>query len=286
MSDTEGTDDITLLTLKRHREGELDLYQEPTISTDVSRSRSPLQDHHGFTPSEVPERVNLNVSAEEEELDKDISEARQEFAELYIMTTQKQAIKDHWDINKKVLEDLIKEIDSKLDVFDDTVDNQATKNQQETAVLEAAWKEVKETHKRMKVVVDEMEEYDVSLLEDSELSEIKIRSKKIKEQADRRSDRYRATNEIFRKCVEKSVNKKNNIKLETMMVPVLDTKLNNYTFGYWEGLVQTYVNTQCINDGAKKQFLLSKLDETAKSLVSSTERYDDCMQALRRHFGD
>ena len=50
--------------------------------------------------------------------------------------------------------------------------------------------------------------------------------------------------------------------------------------------MQTYVNTQCINDGAKKQFLLSKLDETAKSLVSSTERYEDCMQALRRHFGD
>ena len=74
MSETKGTDDITLLTLKRYREGELDLYQEPTISTDVSRSRSPLQEnHHGFTPSEVPERVNLNVSAEEEELDKDIS---------------------------------------------------------------------------------------------------------------------------------------------------------------------------------------------------------------------
>ena len=60
-----------------------------------------------------------------------------------------------------------------------------------------------------------------------------------------------------------------------MMVPFLDTKLNNYTFGYWEGLVQSYVNTQCINDGAQKQFLLSKLDETTKSLVSSTEKYDD-----------
>ena len=44
------------------------------------------------------------------------------------------------------------------------MDNQATKNQQETAVLEAAWKDVKETHKRMKIVVDQMEEYDVTVL--------------------------------------------------------------------------------------------------------------------------
>ena len=287
MSETEETDEVTLLSLKRHREGDLDLFQEPTISTSVSRSRSPLDEvHHGFAPSDVPDRVDLNVSAEEQELDKEISEARQEFADLYAMESQKQAIKDHWNTNKKKLEDLIKEIDSKLDLFDDTVDNQATKNQQETTVLEAAWKDVKETHKQMKVVVDQIEEYDVTALEEAELSEIKIRSKKITEQADRRSDRYRTTNDIFRKCVEKSVSKRNNIKLETMMVPVLDTKLNNYTFGYWEGLVQTYVSTQCINDGAKKQFLLSKLDETAKSLVSSTEKYDDCMQALRRHFGD
>ena len=211
-------------------------------------------------------------------------EAHRELADLHAMENPKQAIKNHWNDNKKKLEDLIKEIDSKLDLFDDTVDNQATKNQQESTVFETAWKNVKETHKKIKVIVDQMEEYDVTALD--ELSEIKIRSNKIMEQADRRSERYRNTNEIFRKCVEKSVNKKNNIKLETMMVPVLDTKLNNYTFGYWEGLVQTYVSTQCINDGAKKQFLLSKLDETAKSLVSSTEKYDDCMNALRRHFGD
>ena len=132
------------------------------------------------------------------ELDKEISEARQEFSDLHAMESQKQAIKDHWNTNKKKLEDLIKEIDSKLDLFDDTVDNQATKNQQETTVLEAAWKDVKETHKQMKVVVDQIEEYDVTALEEAELSEIKIRSKKITEQADRRSDRYLTTNEIFR----------------------------------------------------------------------------------------
>ena len=74
--------------------------------------------------------------------------------------------------------------------------------------MEAAWRDAKETHKRMKIVVDQIEEYDVTVLEDSELSEIKIRSKKITEQADRRSYRYRTTNEIFRKCVEKSVNKR------------------------------------------------------------------------------
>ena len=233
MSETEETDEVTLLSLKRHREGDLDLFQEPTISTSVSRSRSPLDEvHHGFAPSDVPDRVDLNVSAEERELDKEISEARQEFSDLHAMESQKQAIKDHWNTNKKKLEDLIKEIDSKLDLFDNTVDNQATKNQQETTVLEAAWKDVKETHKQMKVVVDQIEEYDVTALEEAELSEIKIRSKKITEQAERRSDRYRTTNDIFRKCVEKSVSKRNNIKLETMMVPVLDTKLNNYTFGY------------------------------------------------------
>ena len=112
------------------------------------------------------------------------------------------------------------------------MDSQATKNQQETTVLEATWRDAKENHKRMNVVADQMDEYDVALPEDSELLEIKVRSKKIKEQADRRSDRYRTTNEIFRKCLEKNVKKKNNIKLKTMTVPALDTKLNNYTFEY------------------------------------------------------
>lgn len=104
----------------------------------------------------------------------------------------------------------------------------------------------------MKNVVDKIEEYDVALLEDTELSDIKVRSRKIKEQADRRSVRYRSTNEIYRKYMEKSVNKKNDIKLETMTVPTLDTKLNNITFAYWVGLVQTYVNAKCINAGSKK----------------------------------
>ena len=86
MSENEETDEVTLISLKRHREGDLDLFQEPSISTSISRSRSPLEEiHHGFAPSEVPDRVDLNVSAEEQELDKDISEARQEFAELYSM---------------------------------------------------------------------------------------------------------------------------------------------------------------------------------------------------------
>ena len=86
--------------------------------------------------------------------------------------------------------------------------------------------------------------------------------------------------------METSLSKKNNIKLETMTVPILDTKLNNYNFTYWESLVQTYVSTQCIKNGYKKQFLISKLDKTTKSLVSSTKGYEDWMQALRRHFGD
>ena len=174
------------------------------------------------------------------------------------MSNTKQAIKDHWVTNRKTLDELIKEIDSKLDIFDDTVDSQASTNQHETSAVEAAWNNAKEKHKKMKRIIDEIEEYDVALLEDPDLSEIKVRSRKIKEQADRRSVRYRSTNEIYRKYMEKSVIKKNNIKLETMTVPTLDTKLNNYTFAYWEGLVQTYVNTQCINDDSKKQFLLSK----------------------------
>ena len=200
------------------------------------------------------------------------------------MSNTKQSIKDHWVTNKNTLDELIKDIDSKLDIFDDTVDSQASTNQHDTSAVKAAWNDAKDTHKKMKKIIGEIEEYDVTLLNDSDLADIKVRSQKIKEQADRRSGRYRSTNEIYRKCMEKSVNKKNNIKLETMTVPTLDTKLHNYTFAYWEGLVQTYVNTSCINDGSKKQFLLSKLDETAKSLVSSTERYEDCMQALRRHF--
>ena len=104
------------------------------------------------------------------------------------------------------------------------MDSQASKNQHETSAVEAAWKDAKEKHKKMKKVIDEIEEYDVALLEDPDLSDIKVRSKKIKEQADRRSVRYLSTNEIYRKYMEKSVNKKNNIKLETMTVPTLDTK--------------------------------------------------------------
>ena len=87
----------------------MDLFQEPTISTDIRRSRSPLEEiHHGFAPSEISDRIDLNISAEEQELDRDMSESRQEFAELYIMPSQKQAIKDYWDTYRKVLEDLNK----------------------------------------------------------------------------------------------------------------------------------------------------------------------------------
>ena len=100
MSETEGTDEVTLISLKRHREGDLELFQEPSISTSTNRSRSPLEEvYHGFAPSDIPDRVDLNVSAEEQELDKEISEARQEFADLFAMESQKQAIKDHWNTN-------------------------------------------------------------------------------------------------------------------------------------------------------------------------------------------
>ena len=78
MSENEETDEVTMISLKRHSEDEVDLFQEPSISTRMSRSRSPLEEiHHGFAHSKVPDRVDLNVSAKEQELDKDISEARQ-----------------------------------------------------------------------------------------------------------------------------------------------------------------------------------------------------------------
>ena len=48
----------------------------------------------------------------------------------------------------KILDDLIKEIDSKLDIFDDIVDSQASTNQHETSAVEAAWKDAKENTKR------------------------------------------------------------------------------------------------------------------------------------------
>ena len=58
MSENEETDEVTLISLKRHREGDLDLFQEPSISTSISRSRSPLEEiHHGFTPSEISDRI-------------------------------------------------------------------------------------------------------------------------------------------------------------------------------------------------------------------------------------
>ena len=40
--------------------------------------------------------------------------------------------------------------------------------------------------------------------------------------------------------MEEKAAKKDNIKFETMTVPILDVKLNKYDFRYWEELIQTY----------------------------------------------
>ena len=93
--------------------------------------------------------------------------------------------------------------------------------------LKTAWKEAKETHKKMKLLVEQVKDYDAAHMKATDLLEIKIRSRKIKDQEERRSVRYRASNEIFPKTMEKSATKKDTIKFETMTVPVLDTKLNN-----------------------------------------------------------
>lgn len=53
------------------------------------------------------------------------------------MSNTKQAIKDHCVTNREILDDLIKEIDSKLEIFDDMVDSQDTTNQHETSTVEA-----------------------------------------------------------------------------------------------------------------------------------------------------
>ena len=146
MSDPRELDEETLIELKERREGELELFQEPSISTVISlnnhtrrsrrksrsvgrlrnstnnrraRLRSPLPEgYHGFTPGEIQPRIDLNLTAEEEELDIAVSELHQEFVGLYIMSNTKQAIKDHWVTNRKTLDELIKDIDSKLDIFD------------------------------------------------------------------------------------------------------------------------------------------------------------------------
>lgn len=69
--------------------------------------------------------------------------------------------------------------------------------------------------------------------------EINFQPEKVQAQADRKSNKFSSDNEIYRKTMEKKT-KKDNVKLATMTVPIINTELNSDDFMYWEDHVLTY----------------------------------------------